>query len=212
MAQRIVAMSSLSGPDLEQLLALARAGDGPALGQLLELYRPYLALLARLQIGRRLQGKVDAADLVQETFLAAHSHFAQFQGAGEAEFLGWLRQILASRLAKLIRRFCGTKRRDVRLERQLAVEMDQSSRLLDRSLLAASSSPSHRAARREQAVLLADALEQLPDDYREVLVLHHLQGLSLPEVARRLGRTLDSVKNVWLRALARLRHLAGDAS
>jgi RNA polymerase sigma-70 factor (ECF subfamily) len=193
----MVAMSTLSGPDPEQLLDLARAGQGPALGQLLERYRPYLALLARLQIGRRLQGKVDPADLVQETFLATHSHFAQFQGASEAEFVAWLRQILASRLAKLIRRYCGTKRRDVRLERQLAVELDQSSRVLDRSLATPSSSPSHRAARREQAVLLADALDQLPDDYREVLILHHLQDLSLPEVARRLGRTLDSVKNVW---------------
>jgi RNA polymerase sigma-70 factor, ECF subfamily len=52
---------------------------------------------------------------------------------------------------------------------------------------------------------------QLPDDSREVLILHHLQGLSMPEVARRLGRTLDSVKNVWLRGLARLRHLTGDS-
>lgn len=64
--------------DPEQLLGLARAGDSSALGQLLQLYRGYLELLARLQIGRRLQGKADAADLVQETFLQAHVHFAQF--------------------------------------------------------------------------------------------------------------------------------------
>lgn len=202
-------MSPLSAADPEQLVSLARAGNGPALGQLLELYRPYLALLARLQIGRRLQGKVDAADVVQETFLAAHSHFARFQGASEGEFVGWLRQILASRLAKLIRHYCGTRRRDVRLERQLGVELDQSSRVLEQSLVTPSSSPSHRAARREQAILLANALEQLPEDYREVLVLHHLQGLSLPEVARQLDRTLDSVKNVWLRALASMRPLVG---
>ncbi len=92
------------------------------------------------------------------------------------------------------------------------MELDQSSRLLDQGLAAPGSSPSQRAVRREQAVLLADALRQLPDDYREVLILHHLQGLSMPEVARRLGRTLDSVKNVWLRGLARLRHLVGDSS
>jgi RNA polymerase sigma-70 factor (ECF subfamily) len=64
--------------------------------------------------------------------------------------------------------------------------------------------------RREQAVLLAEAPARLPADYREVLVLHHLEGLTLPEVARRLGRTLDSVKNVWLRALARLRQQVGE--
>ena len=92
----------------------------------------------------------------------------------------------------------------------MAVELDQSSRLMDQNLMASGSTPSQRAARREQVVLLADALQQLPDDYREVLILHHLQGMSLPDVARRLGRTLDSVKNLWLRGLARLRIVAGD--
>jgi RNA polymerase sigma-70 factor (ECF subfamily) len=204
-------MNRLPDSSPEQLLHLARGGDGPALGQLLELYRGYLELLARLQIGRRLQGKVDDADLVQETFLQAHERFAQFQGESEGELISWLRHILASRLEKLIRHYCGTQRRDVRLERELAAELNQSSRLLDQGLVASGSSPSQGAARREQAVLLANSLRQLPDDYREVLILHHLQGLSMPEVARRLGRTLDSLKNVWLRGLARLRHLTGDS-
>jgi RNA polymerase sigma-70 factor (ECF subfamily) len=202
-------MSACSSPDPEQLLGLARAGEGRARGQLLEFYRPYLLLLARLQISRRLQPKTDAADLVQETFLQAHRHWAQFQGATEGELVAWLRQILASRLAKLLRRFCGTQRRDVRLERALVDELDQSSRVLDQSLAAPHSTPSSQAARREQAVLLADTLDRLPEDYREVLILHYLEGLSFPEVARRLGRTLDSVKNLWARALARLRQSLG---
>jgi RNA polymerase sigma-70 factor, ECF subfamily len=189
----------------EQLLGQAQAGDNAALGQLLEQYRNYLALLARLQIGRRLQGKVDAADLVQETFLKAHRDFAQFRGASAGEWVSWLRQILALTLAQVVRRYCGTRRRDVRLERDLAHELDQSSRLLDRGLLAPSGSPSRQASRREQAVLLADALGELPEAYREVIILSHLEGLSFPEVAQRLGRTLDSVKNLWARALARLR-------
>src|SRR5689334_17428277 len=78
-------------PSPEQLLSLARAGSSQALGQLLEVYRNYLALLARLQIGRRLQGKVEAADLVQETFLAAHRDFARFRGTTEGELVRWLR-------------------------------------------------------------------------------------------------------------------------
>jgi RNA polymerase sigma-70 factor (ECF subfamily) len=202
-------MNSAATLDSERLLCLARAGAGPALGQLLERYRNYLELLARLQIGRRLRGKADPADLVQETFLEATRHFVQFRGRSPEELAGWLRQILASRLAKLVRRFCGTRRRDVRLERRLATDLDQSSRLLAEGLAAPGSTPSQQAARQEEAVLLADALRQLPNDYREVLVLHHLEGLSLPEAARHLGRTVDSVKNVWLRALARLRRAAG---
>src|SRR5438552_17803716 len=112
-------------PDPEQLLQRARAGDTSALGQLLEKYRSYLALLARLQIGRWLQSKVDAADLVQETFLEAHRDFPQFQGTTEAEWISWLRQLLATNLADLVRRYRGSQRRDVRLERQLPADRDQ---------------------------------------------------------------------------------------
>jgi len=203
-------MSLSAEGDPEQLLRLARGGDVRALGQLLEVYRGYLALLARLQIGRRLQGKVDAADLVQETYLAAHQAFGLFRGTTEAEIVSWLRQILAANLAALLRRYLGTQRRDVRLERELAVELDRSSRVLDQGLLAPSSSPSQQAARREQAVLLADALGRLPETYREVIILRHLEGLSFAEVAGRMRRSVDSVKNLWARALGRLRSALGE--
>jgi RNA polymerase sigma-70 factor (ECF subfamily) len=202
-------MNHPAPPDPERLLSLARTGDGVALGRLLELYRGYLALLARLQIGRRLQGKADPSDLVQETFLQAHRNFAQFRGASEGELMHWLRQILASRLEKLVRHYGGTQRRDVRLERQLEGELDHSSRILDRGLVAPHSTPSQQAARREQAVLLADALGGLSADYREVIVLRHLEGLKFPEVAARMGRTVDSVEKLWTRALAKLRQALG---
>jgi RNA polymerase sigma-70 factor (ECF subfamily) len=205
-------MNQHTGPDPEQLLLLARAGDGPALGQLLELYRPYLTVLARLQIGRRLQGKVDAADLVQDTFLKAHRDFAGFRGTTEKAFTSWLREILAANLAMLVRHYLGTQRRNVRLERDLAVELDESSQVLDRGLMAKGSSPSQRAARREQAVLLADALGRLPEHYREVMILHDLEGRSLREVAERMGRTEDSVEKLWARALIQLRRLLGGAA
>jgi RNA polymerase sigma-70 factor (ECF subfamily) len=203
-------MDRLLPAEPDRLLRLARAGCGTALGQLLEGYRSYLALLARVQIGRRLQDKADAADLVQETFLAAHRHFGTFRGTCEPEFLAWLRRILASRVAKLVRRYCGTRRRDVRLERQLTADLEHSSECLASAVAAAQSTPSQRAARRELAVLLAAALERLPPDYREVLVLRHLEERSFPEVARHMGRSLDSVKNLWLRALARLRAAVGE--
>jgi RNA polymerase sigma-70 factor (ECF subfamily) len=202
-------MTCSVGQDPEALLRLARSGDGPALGHLLELYRPYLALLARLQIGRRLQGKVDAADLVQETYLEAHRDFGQFRGGTESELVAWLRQILATNIANQVRRYYGTQRRDVRLERELVSELDQSSRVLDNGLVASQSSPSQQAARREQAVLLADMLSRLPEDYREVIILRHLEELTFPEIARRMGRSVDSVEKLWARALVRLRRTLG---
>jgi RNA polymerase sigma-70 factor, ECF subfamily len=199
-------------PDPERLLRQAREGEEAALGQLLELYRGYLGLLARVQIGSRLQVKADPEDLVQETFLKAHRDFAKFRGGTEKEWVAWLRQILAFNLAQLVRRYHGSRRRDIRLERAMEEALDQSSSALDRGLIAPQSSPSKQAMRREQSVLLVDALNLLPPDYREVIILSHLEGLSFPEVARRMERTLDSVKNLWARALAKLRRILKEAS
>src|SRR4051812_32161235 len=120
-------MDATNPLDLDVLLALARAGDAAALGRLLERYRAYLTVLARVQIGRRLQGKADCADVVQETFLEAARHFAVFRGVSEGELTAWLRQILAGRLSLLIRRYLGTQARDVRLERELQHDVDRSS-------------------------------------------------------------------------------------
>jgi RNA polymerase sigma-70 factor (ECF subfamily) len=198
-------VESSVGPDPEKLLNDARDGAEQARGQLLELYRSYLTLLARIQIDRRLRGKLDASDVVQETFMEAHRDFGQFRGTTEAELTHWLKKILAHRMAKTIRHYYGTQQRDVRLERQIGEGLDHSSRALGQELAAAQSSPSERMARRENAVLLANALERLPQDYRDVLVLRHLEGLSFSEVAGRTNRTVDSVKNLWSRALSKLR-------
>jgi RNA polymerase sigma-70 factor, ECF subfamily len=197
---------------LEHLIDQARAGDASALGRLLEGYRNYLTLLARLTLQRRLQGKLDESDLVQEAFLEAYRDFGQFRGTTEKELTSWLRKILAHNLANVVRHYCGTRGRDVRLERELEVELERSSQIADPGLVAAQSSPSLEAAHREQMVLVADALSQLPKDYREVLILRHLEGLSFPDVAKRMGRTLSSVDKLWVRALTRLRRALGVVS
>jgi RNA polymerase sigma-70 factor (ECF subfamily) len=192
-----------------QLIEEARAGSPETLGRLLETYRNYLRLLARLELGRHLQGKLDASDVVQDTFLEAHRHFPQFRGVSEPELVHWLRQILAGRVANLLRHYLGTQGRDVRREQSAAVDLDQSSAWLGRILQAPTSSPSHQASRREQAVLVADALERLPPDYRTVLLLRHWEELTFVAIAKRMGRTEDAVEKLWVRALARLRKEMG---
>lgn len=187
------------------LLRRARSADVPARGALLELYRNYLTLLARLHIGARLRGKMDAADIVQETYLNALRDFAQFRGCTERELLAWLRQILSLQIARQVRRFIDTKKRDVRLEHELSVQLDQSSQILDGGLIAPDSSPSQQAVHRERAVLLADALARLSEEYREVILLRHMKNLSLAEVAAEMGKSVDSVRKLWARALIQLR-------
>jgi len=192
-------VKDLSG--IARLLEAARGGDSIALGEVLDAHRSYLRLLARLEVGRRLQAKVDASDLVQETFLQAHRAFPGFRGTTEAELLQWLRRILASRLTKTVRRYCGTQRRDLELERQL----DQSSQALRGMMAISQTSPSQRVVRHEQAVLLANAVERLCDDYREVIVLRNLRGLRFKEIAQEMGRSVESVHKIWARALVKLR-------
>jgi RNA polymerase sigma-70 factor (ECF subfamily) len=205
-------MSTHANSDFQSSLVLAQAGDTAAVGEVLEPFRSYLSILARVQIGRRLQGKIDPADVVQDTFLEAHRDFAQFRGTTPGELSRWLRQILVRNLANLVRHYLGTQARDPRLERDLQEELDRSSRALDQHLVGAGSTPSQKAMRHEQTAQLANALNRLADDYREVILLRHLEGLPLAEVARRMHRSLDSVDKLWVRALAQLRRLLKEPS
>jgi len=124
----------------------------------------------------------------------------------------WLRRIMAGQFALLLRRYLGTKGRDINLERDLVAEFDQSSMALDRGLMASYSTPSQHASRREQAVLLAEALGKLSEAHREVIVLRHLEALSFAEVAVRMNRTENSVYKLWVRALGNLRSAMGGGA
>jgi RNA polymerase sigma-70 factor (ECF subfamily) len=205
-------MNHSTAPNVESLMQRARNGDPSALGLLFDRYRDYLTVLARIQIGRRLPGKIDASDPVQETFLKATRHFAQFRGSSEDELIDWLRQILATTLANTVRHYFGTRSRDIRLERELSAQVADDSRTLDRGLVGPHSSPSHHASRNEQTMMLAAALERLPQHYREVIVLRHVEGLTFAAVAARMRRSPDSVEKLWIRALGQLRTQLGDLS
>jgi RNA polymerase sigma-70 factor, ECF subfamily len=195
-----------SGFDPEFLLVRAKGGDGAALGRLLERYRNYMGLLVRLQVVR-LRRNVDIDDLLQDVRLEIYRKSAHFRGVSERDFLAWLRRVTGAVLADYLPQDLAAKGRELRFKRSLADELDQSSLALSESCVSSSqSSFSQRAARRDQAVLLADALQELPADHREVIILRQLEGLHFPDVARRLGRSEDCVKGVWLRALARLRY------
>jgi RNA polymerase sigma-70 factor (ECF subfamily) len=194
-----------SSPSLARLLDALRQGDTAAQGEILLRYRPWLRLLARLQLDPQLQGKFDASDLVQQTLLEACRALPQFRGQTEAELVAWLRQILAHVLAHEVRRYRGTRQRDPAREVSLEQALAESSQRLGAMLAAPGSSPSQQAVRREQEVLLAEVLARLPEDYREVIILRNLEGLSHEEIARRMDRGVGAVRMLWVRALARLR-------
>jgi RNA polymerase sigma-70 factor (ECF subfamily) len=196
-------------PDSSQLpadlLSALRRGDTGAAEHVLLQYQPWLKLLARVELDSRLQVKLDASDVVQQTLLEACRALGQFRGATQGELLAWLRGILAHVLAHEVRRYHGTQKRDVAREVSLEQSLAQSSQRLGSLLAASGTSPSQQAARHEQELLLAAALARLPDDYREVIILRNLEGLTHEEVAGRMDRSVGAVRMLWVRALTHLR-------
>ncbi len=166
--------------------------------------REYLRVLAAQQIDARVRGKLDASDVVQDVLLKAQAKRDQFRGQTQAEWLGWLRRILQNQLATAYRRYA-QQCRNVELEASVVGALSQSSDRLEAWLAASDSLPSVKAARNEQVLLLATALHSLPDDQREAIELHHLQGLSLADVGRVMQRTKPSVAGLIFRAVRGLR-------
>ena len=171
-------------------------------GPALEAFRDYLLLLARLQLDPQLQGLLDPSDLVQQTLLKAHQNWDQFRGTTDAQRAAWLRAILAHELADAVRKL---ERRGEDRRLSLEASLDQSSARLEAWLPSDSTSPSGRVVRQEQLLRLAEALARLPEDQRMALELHHLQGLPVQEVGRRMGRSTAAVAGLLRRGLAALR-------
>lgn len=188
-----------------ELLDAFRNGDPAAGDSLLRRFEPWLKLIARLQLESRFHAKFDPSDVVQQAMLEALKAAPQFRGNTEAEFTAWLRQILTHALAHEIRRYAGTAKRDLAREIPLEQQLAHTSQQLGDMLAATGTSPSQKAVKREQSVLLAEVLERLPEDFREVIILRNLEGLPHDEVARRMGRSPGAVRMLWVRALARLR-------
>jgi RNA polymerase sigma-70 factor (ECF subfamily) len=186
------------------LLKLARGGESEALSSLLEKYRNYLRLLARTQIDRNLGVRLDPSDVVQETLMEAFRDFGQFAGSTERQLTNWLRKILVHNLVNQVRHH-HAKRRDFDHQCSLEDQLNRSSMHIDQALAGALSSPSAQASRRERSVILADALARLPADYREVIIMRHLEERKFTEIAVEMRRSCGAVRMLWVRGLERLR-------
>ena len=199
-------MKGLSETSFTKILQEAQRGDPQAIGDLLIAYRSYLQLIARIQTrqDRKLRGKVEPSDLVQETIIQAQQHIEKFRGLTPNQFMAWLRQILAGQFAQQVRRF-RTKKRDPQLERSIHRQLEESSRMLEAALVSPSESPSEKVTHGEEAALVAEALENLPTDHREVIIMRNLEQRPFAEVAHQMNRSVDATKQLWVRAIKGLR-------
>jgi RNA polymerase sigma-70 factor (ECF subfamily) len=161
-----------------------------------------LLILARSQPSLPLE---DASDVVQKTLLTAHTQQHQFRGSTAGEFGVWLKQILRRQLIDAYRQQRRLKR-DIRREVASEMEIDDSCARVEH-WASVESTPSEHMSRDEELFRMAEALTKLPDAQREALMLHHLQGAPLAEVAERLGRSPSAVAGLLHRGLKQLRVL-----
>jgi RNA polymerase sigma-70 factor (ECF subfamily) len=197
-------------PSTSELLGLARRGDREALGRLLEAHRTTLHRLAQRQLEGRIAVRVDASDVIQQTFLEAHRSFPQFAGRNLRELVAWLEGILDHKVAGAIRDHALLQKRTVRRERSLD-DSQGGGVPLKQQLDAGLSSPSQKAIRGEEAQRLAQALTALPNDQREAVRLRHLEGWALADIAQHLGRTPAATAGLIKRGMQSLRRrLHGD--
>jgi RNA polymerase sigma-70 factor (ECF subfamily) len=194
--------------EIDRLFTSAREGSTSSLGRLLTLYTNYLKLLVMTQLDNRLQVRVSPSDIVQESFLEAHRDLAPFRGQSTAEFFAWLRRIVVNNILRVVEQHVLAEKRDVRREvslQDISRRMEQSTVNMEALFTAAADSPSGCVVRREDEVLLANALAELTPDYRDVIVLRHIEGLPFEDVAKRMDRSAGAVRMLWLRALKKLR-------
>lgn len=208
-----ITMPSRVQPDTEQLFTSARQGSSSCLGQLLALYSNYLKLLVSAQLDSRLRARVSPSDIVQESFFEAHRDFGEFRGQSIGEFVVWLRRIVVNNILRVVEQHVLTEKRDVRREvslEEIGRRLEKSTVRLETLLAEQAESPSGCAARREDELLLADSLAMMPADYRDVIVLRHIEGLPFEEVAARMDRSAGAVRMLWLRALKKMRETMKD--
>jgi RNA polymerase sigma-70 factor (ECF subfamily) len=197
---------STSDPREELLVERARRGDAAARAELLARHRERLRQMIAVRMDRRLLARIDPSDVVQDALVDAHSRLSEYLQECRIPFYPWLRQLALERLIDLHRRQIQAGRRSVAREETRSQGLpDESALDLANRLVASGTSPSGRLVREELCVRVRQALLQLPPRDHEVLVLRHLEQLSMAEIAAILGITEGAAKVRHVRALERIR-------
>ncbi|HZU36752.1 MAG TPA: sigma-70 family RNA polymerase sigma factor, partial [Gemmataceae bacterium] len=193
--------------DVAQWIEEARRGSTEALGRALDHCRAYLLLVANQDLPGDLRAKVGASDLVQQTFLEAQQDFAQFHGHSADELLAWLRQLLRNNLTNITRHYRDTDKRQVSREVSLT---DTPAHDLLHALADDGASPSKNLQAREQDTAVRQAIERLPEPYRQVIEWRNYEELAFEEIGQRLERSAEAARKLWMRAIDQLSTLLED--
>jgi len=204
-------MASETGNSAEtdQLLQRAAQGDQQGWGALLERHRARLRRMVAMRLDRRLQGRIDASDVIQEAYQEAWSRLPEYLRQRPAPFFMWLRYLTGQKLLELHRQHLGTRMRDASREVSLyhGTMPETSSAALAAQLLGRDPQPSEAAIRAEMKIRLEEALNTMDPLDREVLALRHFEHLSNAETAQVLGLGTSAASKRYLRALKRLKDI-----
>jgi RNA polymerase sigma-70 factor (ECF subfamily) len=197
----------MTTPTDDDLLRQAKEGDQPALAELFLRYRERLGKMVRLRLDRRVSGRIDVSDVLQETYLDVVRRFAEYVANPSVPFYLWVRALTGQRLIDLHRHHLGARMRDAGREVSLYCgALPQASTVsLAQNLLAGLTSPTQAAVRAELQVMLQEALNSMDPIDREVVVLRHFEELSNAEAAAVLGIETAAASKRYIRAIRRLK-------
>jgi len=188
----------------QNLLALAKDGNESALNQLWKVYGARVHWIMRLRMGAELRSKLESMDLAQDALLSALGGLGNFTYSNEGDFLRWLSTIAENRLRDNLDKFHADKRnirKETRLNKLVSTTKGGVKRFpgpIDQT------TPSVIMSKKEDLDKLEKAIDQLKPDYREVIVLAKIDGLSYKEMADKLGKSIDSVAHLLSRAMLAL--------
>ncbi len=204
-------LMSAKRDDRSELLRRMAAGDAGAAAELFTAYRDRLRLMVRLRLDRRLQGRLDPSDVLQEAYLDVADRAAEYAANPTMPPYLWLRFLTGQRLLQLHRRHLGTQMRDAGQEVSLyrGALPQASSVSLAEQLLGRLTSPSRAAVRAELQLRVQEALNALDELDREVLTLRHFEMLSNAETAAVLGIGKSAASKRYIQALRRLKEVLG---
>jgi RNA polymerase sigma-70 factor (ECF subfamily) len=209
--QLLEAPMTSASSDTDALLKRATEGDHRAREQLLDHHRGRLRRMIAIRMDHRLQKRVDPSDIVQETLVIADRRLDEYLRQPPIPFYPWLRQLAWDQLVAFHRKHLYAGRRSRRREEDVVAALsDESVAELATSLVDESADPLSRIVRAELRQRVRRAIDQLPETYREILVLRHLEQLSTGETAAVLKIGASATKMRHLRAIERLKALLED--
>jgi RNA polymerase sigma-70 factor (ECF subfamily) len=199
---------STGGTDTDELLRRADDGDATAVQELLSRHRGRLRHMVSVRMDPRLAARLDPSDVVQEALAEAFRALPDYLRRRPLPFYAWVRRLAWQRLVQLHRKHIHTQKRSVTREepREMGLSNESVMELADQ-LVGAGTSPSGRLVRQEMFARVRSALERLASSDREILILRHLEQLSVQEAAEVLEITRTAASTRHFRAMQRLQRL-----